>query len=59
MSSFKIIIEADTKEMAYIIGLNIVDQLGIKPSALQFNDDELITWDTVEAVQFVRSLPDK
>ncbi len=57
--AYRIIIEADTKEMAYIIGLNIVDQLGIKPTALQFNDDPVITWDTVEAVQFVRSLPDK
>lgn len=55
--AYRIIIEADTKEMAYIIGLNIVDQLGIKPAALQFNDDPLINWDTVEAVQFVRSLP--
>lgn len=56
--AFKVIIEADCKEMAYIIGLQIVDQLGIKPTALQFNDEPVIPWDTVEAITYIKNLPD-
>lgn len=57
--SNRIIIEADTPEMAYIIGLNIVDQLGIKPTALQLNNNAPIKWDTAQAIQFISELPDK
>lgn len=57
MSAFKIIIEADTREMAYIIGLQIVEKLGIKPTAMQFNTDAPIKWDTPQAINYIKSLP--
>lgn len=58
MSRSRIIIEADNQGMAYIIGLNIVDNLGITPTSLQFDDDPEIKWDTAEAIQYIKSLPD-
>lgn len=53
MSKNKIEIDADNKEMAYIIGLFIVDYLGISPSRLVFEDQEEFEWNTQKAIEIV------
>jgi hypothetical protein len=54
---FKVLIEAESKEMAYIIGLEIASKLGMNPDKLQFNDEDPIPWNTVEAINHIKSLP--
>jgi hypothetical protein len=43
--------------MAYIIGLEIASKLGMNPDKLQFNDEDPIPWNTVEAINHIKSLP--